>query len=258
MSYSTNQECLDAIGGDELASCQGGSIQWNLLKSSRAEAAGQMDSYLAVQACTPVYTLEDPGMAMRLRDAEIAIVRWLEWHRPDNVSIPERVQKRYEAVIAWLEKVARFEVLLRSTSGEPGNSVQMSKGAIPGYRLHSLEFNYETTAGNVTGLMELGDTGDDGGHITPYVGRIVLFAFRGYDAMNPGSCVLTPTINGTPVTWPGTPLTWDASRRRGRWSVNTGAGFAFVENDLLGVQVAQDNGVVAGKLLKAWMLIEVD
>ena len=91
-----------------------GEINAAVLEAARADAEGEVNSYLARRYRVPIDTVSHPEVVGVLRAVTLQIVEYRLYSR--RSSVPEDVVERYEMAIKWLEKVADGEVHL------PGDS----------------------------------------------------------------------------------------------------------------------------------------
>lgn len=176
MSYSTNSEVEAYIGSAILKQWHdAASVNAAYLKASRARAAAMMDGYLSAQSDTPVITAFDDALAARLRDIELAIVRFYEASRADVNDVSELVRRGYDDAIEWLEKVADWDVSLKCGDGAAIGSVEMRRGdeAEPVEKA-VIEFQIDSTLEQA----EVGDTGDRTGWLAGRAGFIQSVTFR--------------------------------------------------------------------------------
>ena len=113
--YITSQDMIDRVGDDaavQLTSDSGGAVDTAVLDAVRLEAEGEVDSNLARRYLTPVDLTAFPAVAAALKGAvlDIAVYKLLTRRTGSSVSEPDR--QKYTDAIAWLEKVAKGEVLL--------------------------------------------------------------------------------------------------------------------------------------------------
>mgnify|MGYP001052203025 CR=1 FL=1 len=176
MSYSTNSEVEAYIGTAILKQWHDAvTVNAAYLKASRARAAAMMDGYLSQQSETPVITAFDDSLAARLRDIELAIVRFYEASRADVADVSELVRRGYDDAVEWLEKVAAWEVSLKCGEGGATGSVEICRGdeAEPVERA-VVEFQIDSTSA----LAEVGDTGDRTGWLPGRPGYITAVTYR--------------------------------------------------------------------------------
>lgn len=104
MPYATQADMQTAFGADELiqltdrADPPVGAIDTAVLDRALEAADGEIDSYLATR-----YALPLASVPVILRDCAADIARY----RLHGRGVPERVEKAYQARVAWLRDVAR-------------------------------------------------------------------------------------------------------------------------------------------------------
>jgi phage gp36-like protein len=255
VSYATTREVVAAIGEDILAKIQNlAEYSPDLIKTSRAEAAAEIDSYICAQAKVPVDTARRDQLWQRLRDVEISLVKRREWAREDVEDIPKVVRDQYDSARKWLESVQNYQTPILTDQNSGGMSVPFMRGSVVLKETETLEFN-GTTAANAVVTMEYGDSGQPIWIARKY-GRITYGSFRGYGA--PSQAVtIKPFVNGVEISGGTLSLSWTSALQRGYVELFTGS-YEFAPGDRISLDVRAGQALLADVDLKVWLGLEYD
>jgi phage gp36-like protein len=261
MSYATTKEVVSAIGADVLAKLHSDTAYVpDLIKESRASAAAAIDSYIASQVRVPVDTARRDYLWHRLRDVEIALVRWREWQRADVENVPQIVRDQRDGALEWLAKVQQCRLPLLTGQNSGSMSVPFVRGTLVIAQTETLEFNAFTKTDG--GLLEI-EYADSGQavFVARQYGFVEYASFRAYG--KPGAeIVVSPTINGEPMVG-ALDLTWNDDVRRGY--IDSGvvdmsilSGYSFSAGDRIGLQaqIAEPASLIDDVDVKVWLGLE--
>lgn len=120
--YITKQEMIDRYGENEINQLERNVKNSNAVAAAIEDACMEMDGYVSRQ-----YALPLPVVTKSLKRAVAVIARYYLWK--DKPS--EKIQKDYDDVIVWLDKLASGKVYLvfDDDGGQAGTTTEFVSGA---------------------------------------------------------------------------------------------------------------------------------